>query len=167
MFVPDPRSRHPQVYCARRACRAESKVVSQRKWAAKPENREYWRGEGRLEKVRAWRAKHPGYWRRCRSGTLQEQKRPERTGVGNEAKGESLPRLQEKKLPRDPLIVGLIAKLTRSTLQGQIERTCRDLIAVGRGILDNEKRACEAAAAAHGRVSVQRPNGGRGAGNGR
>ncbi len=166
LFVPDPRSRHPQVYCARTACRAESKAVSQRKWASKPENQGYWRGEGRLEKVRAWRARNPGYWRRCRNGTLQEQKTAGTGAACNGSTGPKAPLLQEHKLPRDPLVVGMVAKLAGSTLQGQIEQTYQDLLAVGREILENEKRAREASAA-HGRVSGRGRSSGRTSRNGR
>jgi hypothetical protein len=93
---------------------------------------------------------------------LQEQKRAEKS----HADAANPSPLQEQKLPRDPLIVGIIAKLAGGTLRGQIERTYSDLLTVGREILEKEKRACEAAAA-HGRVSVQGRDGDRASRNGR
>lgn len=133
-FLPDLRSRHPQVFCSKPACRAASKTQSQRKWAAKPENKGYWRGHARLMKLQEWREKHPGYWRRDgrgKLGTLQEQKLP-RKRAGSRRAGRTL---QEQRVPDDPLIVGLISRITGSTLQGQIARAYRDMIAKGREIL--------------------------------
>ena len=101
LFFPDPRSRHPQLFCSKSACRAASKAESQRKWAAKPENQGYWRGEERLRKVREWRARNPSYWKRTggrhRHGTLQEQKRPENTSLMKQRSAVDGPPLQEQK----------------------------------------------------------------------
>ena len=51
LFFPDARCRHPQRYCAAPVCRAVSKAESQRRWAAKAENRDYWRGEEEVRRV--------------------------------------------------------------------------------------------------------------------
>jgi len=71
LYRPDPRNLRLQRYCAQPACRRASKAVSQRRWLAKAANRDYFRGAEHVERVRAWRADHPGYWRHA-SGTLQE-----------------------------------------------------------------------------------------------
>ena len=135
-FLPDPRSQHPQEFCARAKCRAASKAESQRKWAAKPKNEGYWRGQHYVDNVRLWRAKNPGYWK----GPGRARKRT----------------LQEHKLPDDPVIAGIIAVLAGSTLQEQIERTYRALVAQGREILRTEK-AARGKAAAPARTPVQQP----------
>lgn len=64
-FRADPRNAWHQRYCAASACRAASKAVSQRRWLAKPENRDYFCGPEHVERVRAWREAHPGYGRRA------------------------------------------------------------------------------------------------------
>lgn len=61
-FHPHPRNRHHQRYCAKPECRAASKRASQRKWCRK--NPDYFRGPENVQRVRQWRAAHPGYWQR-------------------------------------------------------------------------------------------------------
>ena len=66
LFRPDPRNRRHQCYCSARACRAASKTASQARWLAKPENQSYFHGPVNVARVRAWRSRHPGYWRKGR-----------------------------------------------------------------------------------------------------
>jgi hypothetical protein len=63
IFIPDPRSRHCQLFCSAPACKKASKALSQKYWHAKPENRSYWRGPEQVERVRAWRKAHLQYWK--------------------------------------------------------------------------------------------------------
>jgi len=65
LFGRDPRLRHRQKYCSAAECRAASKRSSQRRWLRKPENREYFRGAQHVDRVQAWRAENPGYWRKA------------------------------------------------------------------------------------------------------
>ena len=64
LFRPDPRNLRHQRYCGKAACRKASKAASQRRWLAKAQNRDDFRGAANVERVRAWRAAHPGYRRR-------------------------------------------------------------------------------------------------------
>ncbi len=64
MFGADPRNARRQKYCCAVACRKASKAASRRTWLAKPENQDYFRGPENVARVQAWRAQHPGYWRR-------------------------------------------------------------------------------------------------------
>ena len=64
LFRPDSRNLRHQRYCSKPQCRKASKAASQRRWLAKAQNRDYFRGAANVERVRAWRAAHPGYWRR-------------------------------------------------------------------------------------------------------
>jgi hypothetical protein len=66
LFRPDPRNRYHQRYCAAPSCRAASKAASQARWLAAPENRDYFRGPVNVARVRAWRSRNPGYWRKRR-----------------------------------------------------------------------------------------------------
>jgi hypothetical protein len=64
LFGSDPRLRHRQKYCSAPECRAASKRSGQRRWLRKPDNQEYFRGEQHVDRVQAWRAQNPGYWRK-------------------------------------------------------------------------------------------------------
>jgi hypothetical protein len=66
LFRPDPRNRRHQYYCSAPDCRAASKAASQARWLAKPENQSYFHGPVNVARVRAWRSRHPGYWRKGR-----------------------------------------------------------------------------------------------------
>ncbi len=67
VFVPDPHCVKRQRYCSAPACRQASKAASHQRWRQKPANRDYFTGPTQVERVRAWRQAHPGYWRRKRS----------------------------------------------------------------------------------------------------
>ena len=66
LFTADARNRKRQKYCPKRTCRAAGKAQRQRRWLAQPRNRDYFRGPEHVQRVREWRAVHPGYWRRDR-----------------------------------------------------------------------------------------------------
>lgn len=64
LFDADPRNARHQKYCSAVVCRKASKAASRRAWLAKPENQDYFRSPENVVRVQAWRAAHPGYWRR-------------------------------------------------------------------------------------------------------
>ena len=64
LFRPDPRNHRYQRYCSAPRCRAASKAASQARWLGKPENQDYFQGPVHLARGQAWRACHPGYWRK-------------------------------------------------------------------------------------------------------
>ena len=75
LFRPDPRNIRRQRFCSKPPCRRASKAESQRRWLAKADNRDYFRGAENVERVRLWRSAHPHYWRRSSANTrsaLQE-----------------------------------------------------------------------------------------------
>ena len=51
LFIADPRNRNRQKYCRLPECRKASKAASQRKWLAKPENRDYFKGPYQVQRV--------------------------------------------------------------------------------------------------------------------
>jgi hypothetical protein len=63
LFTADPRNRKRQKYCPRPACKAAGKAARQRRWLAHEQNRDYFCGPEQVQRVREWRAAHPGYWR--------------------------------------------------------------------------------------------------------
>ena len=52
LFRPDPRNLRHQRYCSAKECRRASKAASQRRWLAKAENRDYFRGPEQMARVR-------------------------------------------------------------------------------------------------------------------
>ena len=114
LFRPDPRNRRHQYYCSASGCRAASKAASQARWLAKPENQGYFRGPVNVARVQAWRARHPGYWRKGR-----------RAGTA----------LQDVLLVQPAVLIGLIAHLVGTPLQDDIVRTTDRLLRLGQDIL--------------------------------
>ncbi len=74
LFLPDRRNWWHQKFCLKPECQRASKARSQSQWLSKPENRDVFRGSANVERVRQWRERNPGYWKRpaTRAGTLQE-----------------------------------------------------------------------------------------------
>jgi len=117
LYHHDYRNAHHQEYCNRPACQAVSRHVSHQRWLAKPPNRDYHRGQGHVERVRAWRKAHPGYWRKgtgalqdlcsAQPVAVQDSKHDLKSGIPTEARP-----LQDLCLAQDPLFVGFMAHLT-------------------------------------------------------
>ena len=115
----------------------------QQLWLSQPENRDYFRGTENVQRVQAWRAAHPGYWKdspRKAIRTLQDacSAQPAET---KEIAPVALPTacpstLQDVCRAQAPLWVGLISKFTDCTLQDDIVLFVRRLIAKGQDILD-------------------------------
>lgn len=130
LFRPDPRNLRHQRFCSKSSCRGASKAESQRRWLAKPDNRDYFRGPENVERVRAWRAAHPGYWRRLSANTrsaLQEHSLTQ--AADNTEQSASLVNspLQELSHAQPLVLMGLIAQLTGATLQEDIAKASRRL----------------------------------------
>lgn len=136
-YQPDHRTRDRQRYCSLPHCRERSHAESQRRWLAKPANRDYFRGPEHLQRMRLWREKHPGYWKSrllvaavvhddCSSQPLAPQQvQLDLAGL----------RLQDDCPMQIPLIVGLISNLTGHTLQDDIARSLRQFHNRGQQIL--------------------------------
>ena len=61
-FAPEGRNAFHQSYCSKPECRRASKAASQRRWLAKPANRNYFRDQENVRRVQEWRQAHPtGY----------------------------------------------------------------------------------------------------------
>ena len=73
LFVPNLRKKGQHFYCKKDECRKASKAASQKKWLNKPENRDYFCGPDNVKRVKEWRKKNPGYWKRSkRTVALQD-----------------------------------------------------------------------------------------------
>jgi hypothetical protein len=138
LFHPDARNLRHQHYCSKPACRKASKAASQRRWLGKAQNRDYFRGAANVQRVRAWRTAHPGYWKRSQRQTppaLQEDSL--RQSIDLKGKSPTLTRLALQDLFGDQAVVliGLIANLTGLAQQDDIVKTGHRLQQLGRDIL--------------------------------
>ena len=139
IFTLDVRNRGRQKYCRKRACRAAGKAARQRRWLGKPENRDYFSGPEHVERVRSWRAAHPGYWRSHRRGrevALQDVLTPQAVETPEDLSSRAL---QDALRSQGPVLIGLIAHLSDSTLQDDIASTTRGLLQLGQDILSGHK----------------------------
>jgi hypothetical protein len=120
LFLPDLRNLRHQHYCSKPACRRASKAASQRRWLSKPANRDYFRGEENVQRVRAWRGAHPRYWQRAaRQGAaaLQADSLVQAVESAQESPTFAGTALQDLLCAQPFVLIGLIANLTGSRLQ--------------------------------------------------
>ena len=139
LFRPDPRNLRHQRFCSKPPCRRASKAESQRRWLAKPDNRDYFRGPENVERVRAWRTAHPGYWRRSSPNahsTLQERSLTQVADKHDESASLMNTPLQELSRAQPLVLMGLIAQLTGATLQEDIASASRRLQHLANDILN-------------------------------
>ena len=135
LFRPDVRNLRHQRYCAKPACRRASKTANQQRWLAKAANRDYFRGPENVERVRAWRATHPGYWRQS-GPALQEYSSAQATEVEEKSVPLVSSALQELSRAQPLVLMGLIAQLTGSAQQEDIANTARRLQDLAQDILN-------------------------------
>jgi hypothetical protein len=137
LFRPDRRSRGRQFYCSAAACRAASKAASQACWLSKPENQDYFRGPENVARVRAWRSRHPGYWRKGQRGVSALQDAWMAQPVDPAVETATLVRspLQDVLTAQPAVLIGLIAHLAGTPLQDDIVRTAGRLLRLGQDIL--------------------------------
>ena len=147
IFDVDVRNRGRQKYCPKASCRAAGKAARQRRWLKKPENQDYFRGPENVDRVRVWRAAHPGYWR--------SHRRRERVALQDALVAQPVEphkdlatfALQDALQSQGPVLIGLIAQLTDSTLQDALATTTRRLLELGQDILAGRRHAPQTSAA--------------------
>ena len=138
LFYPDPRRRKKHCFCGAPECQKVSRKVSQRRWLAKPENKDVWRGAENQHRVREWRKRHPGYWRRRkkqRSDALQDMRLAQVPGGKRAASKLARGALQDTWRAQSPLVLGLIAQFAGVTLQEEMAGITGQLIARGAALL--------------------------------
>ena len=134
----DPRNLGRQCYCNKPDCKKASKADSQRRWAAKPENQNYFRGPENTERVRQWRKENPGYRRNKKpipADALQDPLKSQPPETEVVAPKPPPGALQETWFSQPALIVGLISMLTGHALQEDIAATTRSVLTRGEDIL--------------------------------
>lgn len=143
-FFPDHRSAERQRYCSAPDCRRASKASSQAAWLAKTENQDYFKGALHVERVRAWRAAHPGYSRprrperRALQDSLPAQVPDSVEQIANRGAPREIPgeaALQDLLNPSTALLAGLIAHLFEVTLQDEMAATTRRLVQRGQDLI--------------------------------
>jgi hypothetical protein len=139
LFRPDPRNRRHQSYCSAPACKAASKAASQARWLAKPENQDYFRGAVNAARVKSWRARHPGYWRkrRCTGPALQEVSTAQPVDPAAESGDFADAPLQDVISAQPAVLIGLIAHIVGTPLQDDIVRATGRLLRLGQDILSS------------------------------
>jgi hypothetical protein len=134
-FRADPRNAWRQRYCSKPECRKASKAASQRRWLAKPENRDYFRGPEHVLRVQTWRSTHPGYWR-CTGAKKPRALQEPSCMQPFETTLDSAPfALQDVLRAQPAVLIGLIAHLSDTRLQEEIAKTSRHLLELGQDIL--------------------------------
>lgn len=134
LYWPDPRNRHHQVYCSAGACQQARQRAGQARWRRRPENRNYFRGPAEVERVRAWRKAHPGYWRRRRRA-LQTVIKPQANEAHADRSNLNPDALQTVLLSQPAVLVGIISSLAGSALQTDIAEHVQRLHLRGEQIL--------------------------------
>ena len=136
LYVPDPRNRWHQKHCSQANCRAASKALSQRRWRQSSKGCDYFDGNANVQRVRAWRKDHPGYWRgKPKEPVALQDVSSTQTIAPTEHKQELTPdALQEILFTQRFILLGLVANLTGSALQENIATTTQRLIRFGRQI---------------------------------
>lgn len=137
LFFPDPRNRHHQRYCSQPRCRAARKAESQARWLARPENHDYFRGPVHRARNRAWRARHPGYWRKSPHPRNAHKDVSTAQAIGSVDKTSIFMRspLQDLLTAQPAVLIGLIAHLVGTPQQDDIVRTADRLLRLGQDIL--------------------------------
>jgi hypothetical protein len=137
LFKLDPRNAAKQKYCSKPECRRASKIASQKKWLAKPENHNYFRGSDNVQRVQEWRKGNPGYWRKNRPGStpLQDDSISKTMEQRRDTKELTALALQDLLSAYQPVLLGFLAHFTGFTLQDDIVNFGRRLQQLGQDIL--------------------------------
>jgi hypothetical protein len=156
-FLPSPNNRRTQRYCSKAQCRKASKAAAQARWLNKAQNRCYFRGSENVERVRAWRERHPGYWRKkgpARQDALQDLAPTELspiepvrvneigllTGDFSVCEPSTPPgsgALQDLAGVQVPLLAGVVSLLIGDALQDRFAVFARELVDRGKRVLSS------------------------------
>ncbi len=144
LYTPTPRRGAVQKFCSKPACQKASRVDSQHRWLAKPENKTHFCGPENVLRTQEWRKKNPGYWRRRKRPAiaLQDVILAQPVDIKSDTKvktecsqGMLRDALQDVDHMQHPLIVGVISFFTGATLQDEIAQSIREIQTRGVRIL--------------------------------
>ena len=146
LFKADARNRRRKKYCSKASCSAASKAQCQRRWLARRRT-PITSATPRMAALRHWQRAHPGNWRntgRYKRRTLQE---PWRSQAIDRTVDVGLLALQDAMRQQGPVLIGLIATLTDSSLQEDMVASSRRLLQLGQDILGGKRRDAHQAGA--------------------
>ena len=121
--------------------------MNSRRWREQPEHEDWWRGEWNVRRVREWRARHPGYWKRWKrkktvalqiaiTPTQAAEVKVDSSPVGADCATNRVPELLKT---QSPVVVGLIAQMYGSgsgiALQSAIAEVAARLFEKGRAVI--------------------------------
>jgi hypothetical protein len=100
-------------------------------------NQDYFRGAENVARVRAWRSRHPGYWRKGQGAgvALQDLSIAQRIDFEAEKVNSASSPLQDLLSAQPAVLIGLIAHMAGTALQDDIVRTTDRLLRLGQDIL--------------------------------
>ncbi len=148
LYAPDPRTHYHQRCCSKPECQKARHRDNQARWLARPENIDYFRGKGHVERVRAWRKAHPGYGRK-KDQPLQDVIDPQPIEEQGDKPDLTPAALQDLIRLQPTVLVGFISTLIGSALQDEIAGHIRAFHHRGQQILrategkgnDNERES--------------------------
>lgn len=147
IFFADRRNLRHQKFCCQPSCQAVSKRQAHQRWLSKDGNRDYFKGSAAVERVRAWRERNPGYWKRPKKSPQSALQDLSTTQPPvNKPVPQSDPQdlftsaLQDLSKVQQPLLVGLISQILGSPLQDDILAFVVRLVAKGQDLLDAPSR---------------------------
>ena len=120
-----------QRFCSEAACRKQSKAESQRRWVQKPDNQNYFSGPQNSQRIKEWRKRTPGYWRKKSPPPQEPLQDLCRTQVAQDEEVKTIEisdALQDVLVMQPAVMVGLISMMTGSALQEDIAATTRTLL---------------------------------------
>lgn len=135
-FHINPRLGRRHRYCAKPACQRVRRAGNLRRWLKRNGGRSYYRGQENGDRVRHWRAAHPGYWRRGRHPKAVKFGAVASKRLAAAAKLVALQNSIDADLA---LKIGLISELMGTALQDSIAKHLRRLILRGYAILRGRK----------------------------
>ena len=112
-----------------------------------PEQKDWWHGEWNVDRVRQWRAQHPGYWRRWKrkqAVALQDTMKTAQVCGPEKDKRDETGRCATRYVPellkaQSPVVVGLIAQMYGEkgevALQDTIAAVTARLFEKGRAVI--------------------------------
>jgi hypothetical protein len=135
-FSINPRLGRRHRYCAKLACQRVRRAANLRRWLKRNGGRSYYRGQANGDRVRHWRAAHPGYWRRGRHAKAAKFGAVASKRLAAAARLVALQNSIDADLA---LKIGLISELMGTALQDSIAKHLRRLILRGYAILRGRK----------------------------
>lgn len=145
-FIPDPRNASRQQYCSKLECRKASKAASQKRWLAKPENKDYFRGDEHKNRVYEWRKKNPGYRKSKTPKTenvFKDSLKTEPPDNKNEKSQITRDVLQDSLMEQKHVLVGFLSTFTGNVLQDSIDETIIYMRQLGKDIMNGSKNLNE------------------------